>query len=321
MGDEAPPPAYVLRGWRRLEPFAEFIRFMPVWCPDLAREIRLAYIEAEEDDRTLRAAQAARGTVREMPEGVDQAVQTDPPSETVACPPCCCRCRYPNPTTDPSVTIPLISTASTFSTASTSSTEPQPSTVFTASPDSTRSSDSPDTTVPLHSSSSLTSSPEHSGMQEEESIRPPPANPRPRRTVRFAESGASRADTTRPRVSRAESPDFSFTPKVRVDEPPNAAVPPPAPSTSAPAPAPAVRDPRACCNCDEVGHLARQCTKPRRKFCYGCKQPGFTKAECPRCRAGWALDFLERYQVRPRKADSAHLTGPYQRREPKDPPP
>lgn len=43
-----------------------------------------------------------------------------------------------------------------------------------------------------------------------------------------------------------------------------------------------------CWNCEQQGHVHRNCTAPRRRFCYSCRHPGVTSRTCPKCNAGKA---------------------------------
>lgn len=41
-----------------------------------------------------------------------------------------------------------------------------------------------------------------------------------------------------------------------------------------------------CWNCNQEGHKAIGCTRPKRIYCYGCKQKGVTKKDCQKCAKG-----------------------------------
>jgi hypothetical protein len=47
------------------------------------------------------------------------------------------------------------------------------------------------------------------------------------------------------------------------------------------------RGPRRCYNCDEKGHLARDCPHPRRPWCSHCRTNGHTTEDCPELIAKW----------------------------------
>lgn len=66
---------------------------------------------------------------------------------------------------------------------------------------------------------------------------------------------------------------------------------PPTPSASQtrvpeqPQPTPSVAQRLSCWNCRQFGHLKRDCTQRRSntKHCFGCGNPNYTRATCPRC--------------------------------------
>ena len=41
-----------------------------------------------------------------------------------------------------------------------------------------------------------------------------------------------------------------------------------------------------CFNCDKVGHMARDCSEPKRRQCYKCHHPGVTTRTCTICKSG-----------------------------------
>lgn len=41
-----------------------------------------------------------------------------------------------------------------------------------------------------------------------------------------------------------------------------------------------------CWNCDQTGHLNRNCPLPRKRHCYRCGTPDVTVSTCPKCRSG-----------------------------------
>lgn len=41
-----------------------------------------------------------------------------------------------------------------------------------------------------------------------------------------------------------------------------------------------------CFNCGQSGHRAIGCAVPKKKHCFKCKNPGYTVANCPRCKSG-----------------------------------
>jgi hypothetical protein len=47
------------------------------------------------------------------------------------------------------------------------------------------------------------------------------------------------------------------------------------------------RGPRRCYNCDEQGHLARDCPHPRQPWCSHCRTNGHATEDCPELIAKW----------------------------------
>ena len=58
---------------------------------------------------------------------------------------------------------------------------------------------------------------------------------------------------------------------------------PPRPTTTTHHQPTTSRKPMTCWNCREIGHLSRECTKPRKIYCFRCGAQGVTTKSCPKC--------------------------------------